>query len=281
MRTLPVLLVSAVLIGCSEGTRAGDPEATEPRYSFEDPEVTRIYERMMEKLAPDRGWERARYIRFDWAVYTGEGEPGKRFHRWDRYTGEYRLEAPTGDGRMVALFNVDRPGEGRVWIDGELVEGERRAELLERAHAVFINDTYWLLMPYKWDDPGVHTEHLGERTDEEGRTWEVVKLTFDEGVGRTPRNEYLAFIDPESGIMERWHHFRTAGVEPLVADWTEWRKVGPIMLAGDRPLAGGGGRHIAFEDLVVSETVPQGAFEPPPGAETPSDSVESGAAGGG
>lgn len=272
--SLSIVCLSAA--ACSEGT--GEPEeaaAVEEPSPFEDPELARIHGRMMETMAPDRGWERARYIRFDWVVDRGEGEPSRRFHRWDRYTGEYRLEAPADGGTMVALFNVNRPQEGRVWIDGGAVEGERKSDLLDRAHAVFINDTYWLLMPYKWDDPGVHAEYMGQETDGEGRSWEVVQLSFEEDVGRTPENVYRAYVSPESGLMERWHHYRTEGVEPLVSDWENWHRVGPIMLADSRPL--GGGRTIRFENLVVSEQVPPGAFEPPPGA--PGDSAAPGNSG--
>lgn len=274
MRTPLLMLVSVmILTGCAEGTDGGD-RGTTARDSvaspFDDPDVTRIHQRMMDTLAPEDGWERARYIRFDWVVDQGEGEPSRRFHRWDRYTGLYRLESPTEDGTMVAIFDVDEPLEGRVWVDGELVEGEERSDLLDRAHAVFINDTYWLLMPYKWDDPGVQAEYMGQETDGAGKSWEVVELSFEEGVGRTPQNMYQAWVEPESGIMKRWYHFRSEGVEPLVAGWEGWRRVGPIMLASDRPIEGRE-MTIRFENLEVSETVPAGAFEPPPGAETPGE----------
>ena len=277
MRTPLVVLVSvALLAGCGEGTEggeagttAGDSAVASP---FEDPDVARIHRRMMDTLAPDRGWERARYLRFDWVVEREEGEPSRRFHRWDRYSGLYRLESPTDDGTMVALFDVDKPLEGHVWLDGDLTEGARRRDLLDRAHAVFVNDTYWLLMPYKWDDPGVQAEYLGRETDDDGQTWEVVRLSFERGVGRTPRNVYHAWIDPETGIMRRWYHFRTEGAEPLISEWEEWRRVGPLLLAGERSLRGQD-TVIRFANLEVSEDVPPGAFRPPPGAELPEDTT--------
>lgn len=276
MRTPLIVLVSVLfLVGCEQGTDGGDSATTagdSVAGSFGDPEVTRIHRRMMDTLAPDRGWERARYLRFDWVVDRGEGEPSRRFHRWDRYTGLYRLESPTEDGTMVALFDVDEPLEGRVWVDGELVEGDRRRDLLDRAHAVFVNDTYWLLMPYKWEDPGVHAEYMGQETDSAGRSWEVVRLSFEQGVGRTPQNVYHAWVNPESGIMERWYHFRTEGVEPLVSDWRGWQRVGPVMLAAERPLRGRE-MTIRFENMEVSETVPPEAFGPPAGAGTSADTA--------
>lgn len=314
MRTLLAVLVSLGIAACDPGSGSpGDevgsstPIASESAHEFDDPEVTRVHRMMMDTLAPGSAWEDARYIRFDWVVDRGSGEPSRRFHRWDRWEGEYRLEWPVEGGTAVALFDVDDPGAGRVWVDGAPVEGARADSLLQGAHGAFINDTYWLLMPYKWTDPGVRAEYEGRRSDgidaegsdadadsggdggpagEGGESdtaaadgsaeWEVVRLTFD-SVGLTPQNQYLAFVNPETGIMERWHHFRSEGADPLVADWAGWERVGPILLASRRPIAGSPAE-IRFENLEVSREVPEGAFQPPSANEEPSGEAEGGEA---
>lgn len=282
MRTPLVVLVSVLLlVGCEQGTDGGDRGTTaadSAAGSFGDPDVARIHRRMMDTLAPDGGWERARYIRFDWVVERGEGPSTRRFHRWDRRTGLYRVESATEDGAMVALFDVDEPLEGRVWVDGALVEGDQRRDLLDRAYAVFVNDTFWLLMPYRWEDPGVRAEYVGRETDSAGSSFDVVRLSFDQAE-RAPRSVYHAWVSPESGLLERWHQFRTEGVEPLVSEWRGWRRVGPIMLADERPLRGRQ-MTIRFENMEVSETVPPGVLEPPAEAEMPSDTTTAAVANG-
>ncbi len=264
MRTLLVALVSIALPGCSGGgPGGGGTGAAGP--SFPDPDVARIHARMMEAMAPDNGWERARYIQFDWVVSGADGQESRRAHRWDRYTGAYRLDAATQDGApMVAVFDVGEPGAGRVWVDGALQPPEAAAPLLERANAIFINDSYWLLMPYKWADPGVNCAYLGPATDEAGREWEVVELTFD-SVGLTPRNKYRAFVNPETGRMERWQHWRDADdPEPrFTSDWTDWRTYGPIQLSSLRPDPATGESRIRFENLRVEASVPADALAPP------------------
>lgn len=233
------------------------PQATEKR----DAQALRIERRMMEALGGREAWQRTRYLEFDWIVARPGRPEVRRSHRWDRWSGDYRLEAPAGEDPMVALFNVNAPADGRVWLSGVEQEGARADSLLGRAYAIFINDSYWFLMPYKWLDPGVNLQSLGRRTDGEGRSWEVVELTF-ENVGLTPQNVYHAYVNPDTGLMERWYHFPQRGGEPLVTDWSEWRRCGAVLVSSDRPFRGAEGR-IHFENLRCETEVPAGAFAAP------------------
>lgn len=263
MRTRIVVAVSLVLAGCGQAGPPDADEATTTRVEFEDPEVTRVWSSMMDAIAPDGAWERARYLEFDWAVLRGPGDTIVRHHRWDRWEGRARFEARTGDGRVVAIFPTDDPEAGRVWRDGTELTGEEAAEVLRGAHRAHINDAYWLIMPYKWTDPGVHTRYLGTQEDDDGRTWEVVELSFDDGTGYTPQNMYRAFVNPETRRMERWHHLSNAEANPSPADWVDWRQVGPIQLSPTR--RSGGEPRIVFPHLRVETEVPEGAFDPPTG----------------
>ena len=46
-------------------------------------------------------------------------------------------------------------------------------ELLALGYRRYNNDTYWLLMPLKMLEPGVHRSSQGERTDAAGHKWDV------------------------------------------------------------------------------------------------------------
>lgn len=263
MRTLLIFAVSVLLAGCGdEGTPPpgnGEGESTRS-HQFDDPEVTRIHTRMIDAMAPDDGWDRTRYLEFDWGV-NREGGAVFRSHRWDRYEGLARFEAPSEEGTVVAIFPTDAPEEGDVWVDGEHLEGEAARDRLQSAYRAHVNDSYWLLMPYKWSDPGVSTRYVGTETDDDGREWEVVELTFEQETGLTPQNMYRAFINPETGLMERWHYFSNAEADPSPTDWTQWTRVGPISLARDRESGGEVG--IFFSQLDARTDVPEGAFDPP------------------
>jgi hypothetical protein len=213
-------------------------------------------------------WESARLFEFVWAVDRGDAQPLERRHVWDRWTGRYRLEMPLqNETRMLAIFDANTV-EGRVWVDGVELSGDTVGVLLARAHAVYINDTYWFIMPFKWRDPGVNLVHLGISTDSAGKEWETVELTF-ENVGRTPNNRYRAYIDPATQRMGWWEHFRnrvdtTTNTRTL---WSQWERRGPIMVSLDRPFVTPAGertgRRIYFPSARIATTVDESVFAPP------------------
>ncbi|MEX2529135.1 MAG: hypothetical protein WD960_00045 [Gemmatimonadota bacterium] len=264
MRTRIVAVVSILLLGgCGENAPARDLGAERAEMAaaaFQDEEAARVWLHMMEVIAPDGGWERARYLEFDWGVHRGDAEPSVRSHRWDRWEGRARVESETDDGTMVAIFDTEDPEAGRVWIDGSELEGEEATERLRGAHRSHINDSYWLLMPFKWSDPGVHATYVGTE-EEDGTQWEVVELRFDDGTGLTPRNMYRGFVNVETGLMDRWHHYSNPESDPSPSEWTDWRMVGPIQLAEYR--RSGGEPRLFFPHLRVETEVPEGAFDPP------------------
>jgi len=267
MRTLVVALVSAFALACGtdtsdEGGATGQmegggepmptaqgPQSLEQR--LEDPQVAQIYRSILDSIAPNDGWARTRYLRFDWMIDRGDSPPVRRSHRWDVHEGDYRLEAPVGENQMVALFDVDAPTDGeRIWMDGEPVEDEARSDsLANRAHAMFINDSYWLLFPFKWTDPGVTTRYIPSR-EVWGEEWEAVELTFDD-VG-------------ETRMMELWQHFSEASdtVPRFTNRWTDWQDYGPILLSSRRENEDGQST-IYFENLAADTVIPDGAFAPP------------------
>ncbi len=265
MRTHLAVAVSLFAVACGPAgpadDPASDPTVVAPHHVFPDAEVTRVWNDMMGVIAPDNGWERARYIEFEWVVGREGQPPSIRRHRWDRWDGVARVEGSNAEGAVqVAIFPTADPTAGRVWVDGVEVTGEEAAPRLEGAHRSHINDTYWLLMPFKWNDEGVTARYVGEQTDEGGQRWDVVELSFDEGVGLTPQNRYHAFVNVDTRRMERWNFFRSA--ESTEADidtgWADWNRYGPIEISTSRP-----GSSIGFEGVRVETEVPAGAFDPP------------------
>ena len=175
------------------------------------------------------------------------------------HSGDIRVEGVDRETQepYLILMNLDSM-QGRAWVDGqEVTEAEALAGLLDRGEAAWINDSYWVFMPYKLRDPGVTLKHLGPREMVDGRAAEVLELTFEE-VGRTPENKYRVYVAADSGLVEQWDFYaQAADEEPRFQNpWHDWTRHGGILLSADR----GRGSHT---DVAVLEEVPDGAFTSP------------------
>ena len=261
MRTLMFLLIAAAVTACA------DPEANPSEGSavdltptttveFADPEVARIYRAMGQAQGTSEAWGRARYLAFDFVVKRDQGD-FRRSHEWDRYEGRAQVTWSGEAGETVAVVDTGDPTMGSAWIAGQPVESGPRADsLVLQAYRAHINDAYWLVMPFKWADPGVNARFHGTETAEDGRNFDVVELSFED-VGVTPDNMYHAYVNTETGLMERWAHYSTREAEPRFSEWGGYQNIGPIRLALDK------GR-IQFENVrVIEGDLPTGAFALP------------------
>jgi len=203
-------------------------------------------------------WERARYFSFTFNVER-EGQVLASFpQRWDRVTGDYRVEGrdPRGD-QFVVIMNVNTK-KGRGWRNGTAVEDP--SELLELGARRFANDTFWLLMPLKSLESTVKRESVGERTDSCGRTWDVMKLTFEQA--NLPAGTNWMWVNRDTGLVEEWD-MRLEGSNPddspTSVYFHDYKRVAGILFSMRREVRGKN-QNIRIDDLVVTPDVPAGSF---------------------
>src|SRR5262245_45017036 len=128
-----------------------------------DPKAVAVAEAALDAMGGKKAFEALRTLKFDFVVERDGKEVSRIHHVWDRWDGRYRVDAINREGKhVVTLLNVQKPGQGRSWLEGKSLEGEDLRKALERGYARFINDTYWLLMPAKMLDPGVNLTSEGE-----------------------------------------------------------------------------------------------------------------------
>lgn len=222
------------------------------------PSAADIAGQVMAALGGKEAWEATHFLRFTFA--------GRRTHHWDKWTGRHRVEGQSPEGQKYVVLHNLNTREGEAWLDGKKLEGEPAKEWLDRAYAAWINDTYWLLMPYKLQDPGVNLAYEGtEQID--GITYDKLHLTFG-NVGLTPGDEYWAYINRDTHLMDRWAYLLQAqpgqprATEPTVWRWLGWQKVGNIQLAPTRAQLTGD-RKLELTDLAVFDTLPDSVFTSP------------------
>jgi hypothetical protein len=210
-----------------------------------DPEAIAVADEVMNALGGRQAWDDTRYL--TWKFF------GRRTHVWDKHTGNLRYE----NEDMLVLMNLNSK-TGRAWRAGhEVTDPAELDEALDDAESAWINDAYWVFMPYKLKDTGVTLKYLGKGTTEAGAPADVLELTFA-NVGRTPENKYHVYVDEETRLVTQWDYFPEASdPEPrFQLPWLEWERHGGIMLSASR----GERRH---EDVHVLADVPASVFASP------------------
>ena len=228
----------------------------------QDPRAVNVAEAMITAMGGKAGWEKARFLRFDFTVVRDGKKLASFSHWWDRYDGRYRVEGvDPKTGPWKAYFNV-QTRQGEFFVNGTRAEGETKEKGLENAYGRFINDTYWLLAPWKVFDPGVNLEYIGEVLTAAGQKCDEIKLSF-EGVGLTPKDVYWMDIDRSTRLLDQWKYvLNGASDPPTVVAWKEWRRFGPIELSTSKPMASKP-VEIRFENVSVSETPDDASLTPP------------------
>ena len=230
-----------------------------------DEKADAVARELIDSLGGKAAWEKARQLRFDFIV-DSEGKRVAEFHHaWDRYTGDYRLLGTDKSGAPYAVYFNVNTREGTAFVNGRPVAGDEKAKLLETAYGRFINDSYWLLAPWKVFDPGVQRTYDGEKPGPDGFVCDVIKLSFD-GVGLTPKDVYWLWVTRDGHQMLQWQYvLGGAAEEPTTALWKDWRTFGGIRLSVEKVFPGHP-RRILFENVAVSSSRDDSLFASPPAA---------------
>jgi len=232
-----------------------------PTPKTSDPKAVAIADQVMDALGGKPAWDATRFLRFDFAVEV-KGKPVmSRSHWWDKHTGRYRVEGKTKEGdAYLVLMNLNTK-QGEAWLNGKRLVGDEEKKVLDKGYGAWVNDTYWLLMPYKMRDPGVILGLAGTAKGE-GATWDKVTLAFD-GVGLTPKDHYWAYVNEKTHLVDRWEYvLQGQKGPPMTFDWSDWKRYGKIMLAPEKVNAKEKEK-ILFPVLVVPETIPDTVFTSP------------------
>lgn len=224
----------------------GNPASEGFNMADSDAAAIAIADEVMEANGGREAWDNTRYIA--WNFF------GRDDLVWDKWTGNVRID--TGNGTTL-LTNINNE-TGRAFIgDKEILDADTLTNLMQQAKSIWINHSYWLIMPYKLKDSGVTLTMAGEDTTMDGRRADKLKLTF-ESVGRTPQNMYQVWVDKESRLVTQWAYYPTAdAAQPrFVNPWSDYKKYGNIMLSGNRQMA-------QLSGIMVFDELPETVFTSP------------------
>jgi len=171
------------------------------------------------------GWSTAPTVSFEDEFSVG-GQPPQA----SRVTVE--------QGRRRAY--IDMPGSSaRLAWDGNRAWSENWESPAPPRFLALLN-YYFLNLPWLALDPGVRLGEPGKaRLWENPKEYVTVNMTFEEGVGDTPRDYYLLYIDPDTNRIKACEYIVTyrallpPGVDatpPHVLVYEEWTKASGLIL---------------------------------------------------
>lgn len=232
--------------------RPGSARAEEP-----DAAAAEVRERLVAAMGGRKAFDELPGLAFDFVVTQnaeagGVTELARRSHVWDKWRSRHRLETKTPDGRPVVVIHSVLAKEdpaARVLIGGKAASEEAAATWTEKAYALWINDVYWLAMPWKLSDPGVKLTLRGEEKIGP-RAFDVLELAFEGGTGLTPGDKYWLTIERGGGgLLHEWEYVLEGQSPPPVKwAWEDWVAVGGVRFS-TRKRQIDGAREIRIEKL--------------------------------
>lgn len=217
-----------------------------PIHGQTDARARQIAENTIEAMGGMDAWNDQRYL--VWDIF---GET----HYWDKWNGDFRWEADS----LTVLMNIESR-TGDAWINGSKVrDAARTKQIIDRAYARWVNNSYWVIMPFKLLDPGVMLHYVGVDTSAAGQISDVIELTFD-NVGLTPQNKYHVYVDRESGMICQWEYYGNShDPEPSIVNlWNDWKEYNGVWMSTGR-----GPDRRPVTNLAMPEDLPGSVFTDP------------------
>jgi hypothetical protein len=209
-----VPLAAALLASCAP-SKSGSPDS--------DAKAIAVADQVMQALGGKDRWDHLAGLQ--WTFQTASGDtlrPG-RMHVWDKRTGMHRVEGKTRQGQPFLMIHSLKDSLGKAWMNGTAIEGDSLVKLTKRAKSLWTNDTYWMLMPYKLRDPGVHLKYEGE-SREGGTTYDKLALSFEK-VGETPGDRYWVYVNRANHRVEKWDFIlQDQSPPPETFTWEGWEQ---------------------------------------------------------
>ncbi|MBV9017767.1 MAG: hypothetical protein JO058_19130 [Alphaproteobacteria bacterium] len=172
-------------------------------------------------------------------------------------------------------FNVERPGTqvARSWewnpktdtvsYEGKDKEGKpvkvtyqrSQANAPEDIDASFLNDQYWLLLPFHaiWDTSATLTDAGMQKLPLGNDSGEKLVMKYPSDGGYSPGDTWDLYVGADALLHEFvWHRGGPKKPSVVIAPWTDYKKAGPLIFsldhqsqADDNPV------HIFFSNVAV------------------------------
>ena len=203
---------------------------------------------IVEKLAKTYGLDSLGQV--DAIRYTFNAQlPGINLSRswtWEPKTDRVTYEGKDKSGNPVAA----------TYLRSQL--GSQPANVTEEIDPSFVNDQYWLLLPFhvSWDTSATVQEAGTQKLPLGNGSAEKVAVKYPSEGGYSEGDTWDLYVGPDGRIQEMVYH-RGGPKKPSVvtAAWTDYKKAGPLLFSLDHPgTADDKQLHVSFSNVAVRLT---------------------------
>ncbi len=238
-------LTLLVLISCKDQPDVIDLEVESTSINSSDPDALLLADQIMEAMGGNETWEAKQF--FKWTFFE------RRTHIWDKKNQIVKIDIPSQE--MEYLLKMDDM-TGTVKKSGQIMQHQDSINLyLDRAKKMWINDSYWLFMPFKLKDPGVTLKILSPDTTQLGIMADKIEMTFSD-VGVTPDNKYVLYVNQDEKLISQWDFYTNYNdsLPRFQSAWPDYRSYNGLKLSGGR-INGNGITNIVVSDDLSDELV--------------------------
>lgn len=245
-RIILLSLTLTICLNCSQHlSQEINPAAEGFLIDKSDSTAIAIADDVMEAMGGREAWDNTRYLH--WNFF------GSRKLLWDRKTGKVRIKSIRN--KYEVLLDSETM-TGTIEMDsGRKVPSDSVSFYLNKAKEILVNDSYWLIMPFKLKDSGVALKYVSKGVDSLSQ-YDMLSLTF-ESVGYTPDNKYHVYVHEDSKRIERWDFYTNASDSTyrFTTSWENYKNHNGVLLSGDR------GGDYQLSEIAVPYSIPAGFME--------------------
>lgn len=222
MRLIFLSAILFTIVGCNDNNQNSTPESN---VTVQDSvvETAQVNQRVLPKtigpLIMAHGglerWEQMQNLCFEI-----EKPSGTEVHSTDLKSRKTRIEHQD----WVIGFDGEQ-----VWLDQE--------EEVYKGNARFYHNLYFYFyaMPFILTDPGIQYAELSESLEIDGKKYRGTLISYNAGVGDSPKDEYILYRDPETNKMA-WLAYTVTFMDNQKKDsfnfikYNSWQEVNGLVL---------------------------------------------------
>jgi hypothetical protein len=181
-------------------------------------------------------------VRYTWSLQF-PGVDISRTWTWEPKTGQVTYEGKDKDGKPVKV----------TYLRAQL--SSQSAQVKDEIDPGFINDSYWLLLPFHvyWDTSATVTDAGTQKLPIGKGSADKIVVKYPSDGGYTPGDTWDLYIGSDGRIQAMVYH-RGGPKKPslVIASWEGYKMAGPLLVSTEhRGTADGKPLHLWFSNVAV------------------------------